>query len=72
MDIPEACVNCDAVGTLVPFTYSEKFKYEGTVVIVDGLEAVRCSSCNTELIFYAQAIRNHDKITDAKEKAHDS
>lgn len=61
----QTCTVCGEA-TLRAVCYSDTFKHNDQDLVVDGLEANHCDSCNIELIAPEQIRRNERRIRDAK------
>lgn len=59
------CPICES-GELTSYEYSDEFRHGEESIRVNGLEAMRCSTCGEEVIFPDQARRNHARVVDAK------
>lgn len=65
--MPIQCPVCDR-GALHDAVVQESIRYNGDLILVDGIEVSRCDRCGEETVLPEQAKRNERRFVDAKRK----
>jgi HTH-type transcriptional regulator/antitoxin MqsA len=65
--MPIQCPICDR-GTLHDAVVQESIRYDGELLLVDGIEVSRCDRCGEDVILSEQAKRNERRFVDAKRR----